>query len=157
SREGVRAGRVLLRAVRAAVRIAAGPRVDTAAAGLGRRRAGRARARVLRDRLLGVRDAPAAAEPEGDRLQPGRGVLPGHLAVLRSEHLRALPRAGDDRAGQRAAVGEAPVVTDPGHRGAGRALGRAADDALAVELRGAAAGPGGARVAALRRQVRRGP
>ena len=40
-REGVRAGRVLLRAVRAAVRAAARAGVDAAAAGLGRRRARR--------------------------------------------------------------------------------------------------------------------
>ena len=86
-----------------------------------------------------------AAEPEGDRLQPGRGVLPRQLAVLRPEHLRALPRAGDDRAGERAAVGasgRASLALDD--RRARRPVGRADDDALAVELRRAAARPGGA-------------
>ena len=72
-------------------------------------RAARARARVRRDRLLGVPDARAAAEPEGHRLQPGRGVLPRQLAVLRPQHLRALPGAGDDRARRRAAV-DAPAA-----------------------------------------------
>ena len=64
------------------------------------------------DRLLRVRDAPPAAEPEGHRLQPGRGLLPRQLAVLRPEHLRALPRARDDRARRRAALGEAPARRD---------------------------------------------
>ena len=51
------------------------------------------------DRLRRVRDAPPAAEPEGDRLEPGRGLLPRQLAVLRPEHLRPLPgrRAGAAR------------------------------------------------------------
>ena len=92
------------------------------------------------DRLLGVRDAPPAAEPEGDRLQPGRGVLPRQLAVLRPEHLRALPGAGDDRAGDACCCGRggrASLLLAIAR--AGRALGRAADDALAVELRRAAA------------------
>ncbi len=47
-REGVRAGDLLLRPVRAAVRAAARDGVDAAAAGVGRRRAGRARADLHR-------------------------------------------------------------------------------------------------------------
>ena len=98
------------------------------------------------DRLLGVRDAPPAAQPEGDRVQPGRGVLPRQLAVLRPEHLRALPGAGDARAGGGAAVGASARATLLLAIGAlRRALGRAADDALAVELRRAAARAGRAR------------
>jgi len=79
-------------------------------------RAPRPGARVYRDRVLGVPDAAAAAEPEGDRLQPGRGVLPRQLAVLRPEHLRPLPRAGDDRPGRRAAVAAARARRVARHR-----------------------------------------
>ena len=49
-----------------------------------------------------------AAEPEGHRLQPVRAVLPRQLAVLRPEHLRALPGGRDDLPRGRAAVGAAP-------------------------------------------------
>ena len=45
--------------------------------------------------------ASCCLEPEGDRRQPVRVVLPRQLAVLRPQHLRALPRAGDDRARRR--------------------------------------------------------
>ena len=79
------------------------------------------------DRLLGVPDAPPAAEPEGDRLQPGRGVLPRQLAVLRPEHLRALPGARDDRARVACCCGRsgrATLALDD--RRARRAVGRAA-------------------------------
>ena len=38
----------------------------------------------------------AAAEPEGDRVERVRVVLPRQLALLRPEHLRALPGGGDD-------------------------------------------------------------
>ena len=77
-----------------------------------------ARARLRRRRLRGVRDALAAAQPEGDRLQRARGVLPGQLALLRPEHLRPLPLAGDARArraccsgsGGRATCGSRPLV-----------------------------------------------
>ena len=41
--------------------------------------------------LRRVRDAPPVPQPEGHRLQPARGLLPGQLAVLRPQHLRALP------------------------------------------------------------------
>ena len=66
-----------------------------------------ARARVRRRRLRRVRDALAAAQPEGDRLQRARGVLPGQLALLRPEHLRPLPLARDARARRGAALGAA--------------------------------------------------
>ena len=105
--QGARADGVLLRAVRAAVRGPARPGVVAAAAAGRLRRAGRAGAGVRRRRLRRVRDAPAAAQPQGDRLERARGVLPRQLAVLRSQHLRPLPRAGDARARRRAAVGAA--------------------------------------------------
>ena len=83
-----------------------GLRVDAAAAGVGRRRA--ASALALAFTAIGFwefQTRQPAAEPEGDRLQPGRGVLPRQLAVLRPEHLRALPGAGDDRAGDACCCG----------------------------------------------------
>ncbi len=60
-----------------------------------RRRAG---GRVRRRRLRRVRAQVAVPEPEGGRGQPVRQLLPRQLAVLRPEHLRALPGARDDRA-----------------------------------------------------------
>ena len=52
---------------------------------------------LVGDRLRRVRDAPPVPEPEGHRLQPARGLLPRQLAVLRPEHLRALPGDRDAR------------------------------------------------------------
>ena len=101
------------------------------------------------DRLRRVPAARAAAQPEGDRLEPVRGVLPGQLAVLRSEHLRALPRARDARAGGGPAVGVADARGGRRGGGARDPVGRAAADALAVELRRAAGGPCGAGRAAV--------
>ena len=60
-------------------------------------RPARARGGVRRDRLRRVRQARAAAQPEGHQLQPVRVLLPRQLAVLRPEHLRALPRDRDAR------------------------------------------------------------
>src|SRR3712207_7757780 len=53
---------------------------------------GRPRGRVRRHRLLGVRHAAALLEPQGDRVEPVRVVLPGELAVLRrsEEHTSEL-------------------------------------------------------------------
>ena len=62
-------------------------------------------ARLRRDRLRRVRHAPPVLEPEGDRVEPVRVLLPGQLAVLRPEHLRALPRGRDVAAGGGAALG----------------------------------------------------
>ena len=64
---------------------------------------------LRRDRLLGVPGARAALEPEGDRVEPVRELLPRQLAVLRPEHLRPLPGAGDGRARRAAAVAAAPA------------------------------------------------
>ena len=68
------------------------------------RRGGRAGGRVRRDRLRRVRPQVAVPEPEGGRGEPVRQLLPRQLAVLRPEHLRALPGARDDRGDDRRAV-----------------------------------------------------
>ena len=66
---------------------------------------GRPRAGVRRRRLLRVRHRPpAAVQREGPGGQRPAGLLPRQLAVLRPEHLRALPRADDDPARRHAAV-----------------------------------------------------
>ena len=88
--------RLLLRPVRAAVRAAAvrcAGRVE-----LARRCLGVLVALALvfsARRVRRVRDAHAAPQPEGHRLQPVRELLPGQLPVLRPQHLRALPRHRD--------------------------------------------------------------
>ena len=95
--QGAGAGRLLLRPVRAALRAAR-------AVG-GRRSLARRCLAVLVALALvfaasassSTRRSRAAAQPEGHRLQPVRVLLPGQLAVLRPEHLRALPRRRDDR------------------------------------------------------------
>ena len=51
----------------------------------------------VRDRLLGVRAPRAVLEPEGDRREPVRVLLPRQLGLLGPERLRALPGAGDAR------------------------------------------------------------
>ncbi len=51
----------------------------------------------------------AVPEPEGRRGQPVRQLFPGQLALLRPEHLRALPGARDDRGDDRRAVERAPA------------------------------------------------
>ena len=92
----------------------------------------------------------APLEPEGDRGERVRVVLPGQLALLRPEHLRPLPGDRDDRPGRHAALG----------RGAAREIasvslmlavlwGAHGALVLAVELRRAPHRPGGARRAAL--------
>ena len=58
-------------------------------------------------RLRRVRDAPPVPQPEGHRVQPARGLLPGQLAVLRPQHLRALPRDRDAPARRRGCCGRA--------------------------------------------------
>ncbi len=111
--------------------------------------AARARRRVRRHRLRRVRQARAAAQPEGHRLQPVRVLLPRQLAVLRSEHLRALSGDGHDRPRRAAAV-----VSRRAHRrrqraGARAAVGGARADAVAVLVHGAARRSRAARRAAL--------
>ena len=64
---------------------------------------GGARAR-RRSGSSNTRRQHAAAQPEGHRHELVLGRLPRQLAVLRPEHLRALPRARDDRRDDRAAV-----------------------------------------------------
>ena len=97
-RPGAGERRLLLRAVRAAVR--------AARAGARGRRGWRARASACSSALALVFAAIGFVEyatrhlllePEGHRLQPVRVLLPGQLAVLRPEHLRALPGARDAR------------------------------------------------------------
>ena len=55
---------------------------------------------------------PAALQREGPGVQRPQALLPGQLAVLRPEHLRALPRADDDRARR-----DAGLEPRPPHRG----------------------------------------
>ena len=99
--------RLLLRPLRAALR-ARGPRgVDAEAGARLPRRARRPRAGPRRGRLRRVRHAPPVPQPEGHRLQPARGLLPGQLAVLRPQHLRALPRDRDAAARRRGCCGRA--------------------------------------------------
>ena len=54
-------------------------------------------ARVLGDRRLPVRDARRLLEPEGDRRERVRAVLPRQLRLLRPVGLRPLPRRRDPR------------------------------------------------------------
>ncbi len=119
---------------------------------LGRADGARRRARV--DRLRGVRDPPPAAQPEGHRLQPARGLLPRQLAVLRPEHLRPLPR----RRARPARRVDAVALAHAGRRARGRWWSRSCSaglraDAVAVELRGAARRARGPRRAALERAL----
>src|SRR5690606_23695385 len=74
-REGAGERRLLLRAVRAAVRAADADAVDAEAGAAGAGRADRAGAAVRGDRVRRVRDQAPAAQPEGHRLQPDRVVL----------------------------------------------------------------------------------
>ena len=104
---------------------------------------------LRRDRLLGVPGARAALEPEGHRVEPVRELLPRQLAVLRPEHLRPLPGAGDDRARGAAAVAAAAARHGADRARAGGAVGRPGADVLAVELRRAARRAAGRRVRAL--------
>ena len=96
----VAAGRVLLRAVCARVLPAAQARLDSAAnPDLPGARC-RARGGVRAGRVRRVRDQDDLPEPEADRRQSGSRLLHGQLGVLRSEHLRSVPRARDDPAGR---------------------------------------------------------
>ena len=99
-RPGARAGRLLLRPVRRPVRAARAGPVDAAPGRGDARRARRPGDRARRRRLLGVRDEAPAAEPAGHQLEPVRVLLPRQLALLRPEHLRALPHRRDDRRGR---------------------------------------------------------
>ncbi|CAA9513326.1 MAG: hypothetical protein AVDCRST_MAG69-2611, partial [uncultured Solirubrobacteraceae bacterium] len=146
-------GRLLLRAVHPALRAPALPGLDATADRAVLRRAGGARPGVRGDRLRGVPDAPSAAQSQGDRLQPDRGVLPGQLAVLRSQHLRALPRRGDARRHVGPPVDALFTSHPQRHRGAGGPRGRPAADPVAIELRLAAGRLGGAGAAALARAL----
>ena len=149
---GARAGRLLLRPVRAAVRAAA--------------RGARGR-RALAVRCLAVlvgaraRASPAVGfveyatrdvllNPKVDRLEPVPVLLPGQLAVLRPEHLRALPRRRDGRCWPRWCCGaSARRACSLRRRVLAVLLRRPRADALAVELRRAARRPRRARRAAL--------
>ena len=143
------AGHLLLRPVRAALRAARADRLVAAPRRPLPRRAARARGGVRGDRLRRVRAARAAAQSEGHQLQPVRVLFPRELAVLRSEHLRALPRHGHARAHRGAAVG-APHGARRGLRVRARAVvGRARADAVAVVVHGAARGARRARRPAL--------
>ncbi len=113
---------LLLRPVRPAVRTSARSGVDPPAADplpAGHRCAG---GRLLADRLRrGGHQAPPAA----DRLEVGdperaARVLHGQLGVPRPQHLRPLPRAGDDPSDRGSAL-------RPAHAGATRLGGRARD------------------------------
>ena len=78
----------------------------------------RPRAGLRGDRLPRVRHrAPADLQREGPRGQRDQAVLPRQLAVLRPEHLRPLPRAGDDRCWPRRCCGRAggarPAASPP--------------------------------------------
>ena len=106
-------------------------------------------------RLRRVRDAPPVAEPEGHRLQPARGLLPRQLAVLRPEHLRALPRDRDAPARRRGCCGRARQreVVALGALLLAVLWGGLVLTLLAVELHRAARRPRGARGAALERAL----
>ena len=104
-------------------------------------------------RLRRVRDAPPVPQPEGHRLQPARGLLPGQLAVLRPQHLRALPGDRDAPARGVAAVGAPPARGRGGRAAARGAVGRAGADLLAVELHRPARRPGHPRGDALERAL----
>ncbi len=103
-----------------------------------------ARGRVRGDRLRRVRPQAAVPEPEGGGGRPVRQLLPGELALLRPEHLRPFPRAGDDRGDDSGAVEHAPPAGAARWRGAAVAAGGPRDELLAVEHRRAAARPRGA-------------
>ena len=89
----------------AAVRAAARCALDARAAARLPRRGRRAGGRVRGDRLRRVLPQDAVPEPEGGRGEPVRQLLPGQLAVLRPEHLRALPGARDARASRPSSCG----------------------------------------------------
>ena len=147
--------RLLLRPLRAAVRAGGSRGVDPEAGARLPRRARRARAGPRGRRLRRVRDAPPVPQPEGHRVQPARGLLPRQLAVLRPQHLRALPRDRDAPALGVAAVGAPPARRGGGRPAARRALGRAGADLLAVELHSPAHRPGHPRGDALERALGR--
>jgi hypothetical protein len=111
----------------------------------------RARPGLRGGRIRRVRHRRAADhEREGPRDDRAEGVLPRQLALLRPEHLRALPRAGDDRARRRPPVDPPPPRHAAHRRRARGAVGRHGAVALAVELHRAAARPrrpGGAALA----------
>ena len=101
------AGGVLLRAVCARVLPAAQARLDSAAnPDLPGARC-RARGGVRPRRVRRVRDQDDLPEPQADRRQSGPRLLHGQLGVLRSEHLRSVPRARDDPAGRGDSVRDA--------------------------------------------------
>ena len=156
---GDRLGLLLLRAVRRAVATAARRAVDQPAAAPGVRRGRGAGAAVRGGWVRRGRDGPAAdIERQGARGQRDQALLPRELAVLRPEHLRALPGADDDRARGGAAGVAARAPDRRGRRRAGGAVGGDGPVAVAVELRGApawAARAGGAAVAPARRGRRR--
>ena len=135
---------VLLRAVRTAVRVVARGEVDPRAAVAVPGGRGGAGGGVRGDRLRRVRPQAAVPQPEGGGGRPVRKLLPGELALFRPQHLRALPRAGDDRGDDGGAVERAPPRGAGRRRGAAVAAGRSGDELLAVEHRGPAARPGGA-------------
>src|SRR5581483_5766692 len=128
---------LLLAPVRAARRVARAARLEPALALVHLRRAGRDGAGLRVDRRLPVRHPRRLLEPEGDRRERLRAVLPRELGLLRPLRVRAVPRrrdAGGARAG--------PVRPQPPRRlrlgGGDRAdLAGAALLVLAVELRGA--------------------
>ena len=138
-RQGAAADGVLLRPVRAAVEAAVGPRVGPRAARHLPEADRRPGGRVRRDRVRRVRDQDAAAQPGADRGQRRAHLLHGQLRVLRPRHLRALPGAGDDPAGRRAALRRPAADPDRRDGRAGDPLGRARADAVALQPGGAAA------------------
>ena len=91
----------------------------------------------------------AAAEPEDHQLQPVRVLLPRQLAVLRPEHLRALPRHRDARPRRGPAVDAARGARRGLRRRARAALGGARADPVAILVHRAARRLDGARRAAL--------
>ncbi len=118
-----------------------------------RRGADRPGLRAGGDRLRRVRHPPPVPQPEGHRVQPARGLLPGQLAVLRPEHLRPVP---GDRARPDRRLDALGAQRPPGRVGVTRRgvhLRRARADAVAVELRGPARRPRGAGRAALERAL----
>ena len=71
--------------------------------------AGRPGHPVRRRGLRGVLPQEPVPEPQGGRGQPVRQLLQGQLGLLRPQHLRALPGAGDDRGEHDACCGAAPA------------------------------------------------
>ena len=148
-RQGSREHRLLLHPLRAPVRAPAPGALGPRAAAEVPRGRGRAGGRVRGHRLRRVPPQGAVPEPEGRRGEPVRQLLPGELAVLRPQHLRALPRPRDDRGDDRRAVEPQPA-RHRDLRGRARVAARRPDhELLAVEHRRAAAGPRAARRLAL--------